>query len=271
MILNNISVVLCNTSHPGNIGSTARAMKTMGITNLILVDPITKPDDHTMALASNAKDVVESAKIVDNIDDALTDTTIAIAMTSRRREFQQHIFTPREIAPQIIDRAIDNQKIALVFGSEKNGLTITQLEKCNRLITIPGNPEYCSLNLAQAVQIICYEIYTQYINNCINDNINNINNTNNNNNSSSNTNNSNNNTNSISSTSITNSTKPSTFADTQGILNHLDSILTKVDFYHKKNTERVKRNLQHIIHKASLERDEVDLIRGMLTKISQNI
>ncbi len=239
MVLNNISIVLCNTSHSGNIGSVARAMKTMGLYKLILVAPIAKIDDEAYALSSNARDVVENATIVDSLEEALQNTTITYALTSRRREFNHHLKTPKECIPEIITTALTNEKVAIVFGSERSGLTIEQIEKCNRLVTIPGNPEYFSLNLAQAVQIMAYEIYSNY-----NSNIDYLRTTN---------------------------EQKSTFADNQGILNHLDKILNSVKYYADKKSESVHRKLQNILHKANLNRDEVDLIRGMLSKMEQNL
>lgn len=236
-ILNNIRVVLCDTSHNGNIGSAARAMKTMGITDLYLVSPKTMPDDHSLALSCNAREVVTNAKIVDSLDDALLNTTLAFATTSRRREFNQHLFTPKEIIPEVFNAINKAEKIALVFGAEKTGLTIPQLEKCNRLLTIPGNPDYFSLNLANAVQIICYEIYANF--------------------------------NSDLSRLKADSTQMAKFEDNQGIISHLDTILSKIDFY--KNQDRTIRNLQNIINKANLTRDEVDLLRGILGKIEKNL
>jgi tRNA/rRNA methyltransferase len=236
--LNNIKIVLCNTSHNGNIGSAARAMKTMGIHNLILVSPQTLPDDHSLALSSNAKDVVENAKILDTLDEAIIDANIAIALTARQREFSQNLMTPKEIMPEVFDVLAHQGKVAFVFGSERAGLTIQQLEKCNRMATIPGNPQYFSLNLAQAVQIICYEIYSNF-----NPDL----------------------------SYLISETKDATIADNLGVLNHLDKILSQLDFYKNKNYDRTIRKLRHIIHKANLEREEVDLLRGILNKIEQNI
>ncbi len=236
--LNNIKIVLCNPSHNGNIGSAARAMKTMGISQLILVSPTVTLDDHSLALASNAKDILENALILDSLDQALSDTTIAIALTSRKREFSHNLSTPKEIMPEIFSSINNNEKVAIVFGAERTGLSIEQLEKCNRMVTIPGNPEYFSLNLAQAVQIMCYEIYSNY-----NPSLEHLKN---------------------------NITKASAI-DNQGILNHLDEVLKKTNYYKHKNETRIVRHLQHIIHKANLERDEVDLIRGILRRIEQKI
>ncbi|MFN7094434.1 MAG: RNA methyltransferase, partial [Burkholderiales bacterium] len=202
------------------------------------VAPLALPDDHSLALASNAKDVVEQAKIVTTLDEALADTTLAFALTSRKREFNQHLQTPKESILEILTAINSQQKVALVFGGEKSGLTIDQVEKCNRLITIPGNPAYFSLNLAQAVQIICYEIFSNY---------------------------------NSSVAQLKSPLIPASFADKQGILRHLDTILAKIDFYKHKNIERTQRRLQHIIQKANLEREEVDLLRGILAKIEHHV
>jgi rRNA methylase len=106
--LNNLQIILCNTSHPGNIGSAARAMKTMGILNLVLVDPIHQPDDHTLALSCNAKDVVENAQIVHGLDAAIENSHLVIALTGRKREFSDNLLTPKEIMPEILS-SIRNQ------------------------------------------------------------------------------------------------------------------------------------------------------------------
>ncbi len=235
--LNSISIILCNTTHNGNIGSAARAMKTMGLSKLVLVDPVAKLDDHALALASNARDVVTNAWIVPTLHEALKDTSLAFAMTARKREFNAHLATPKESITEIFATIHNQEKVAIVFGCERSGLTIEQLELCNRLITIPGNPEYFSLNLAQAVQIMAYEIYSNYNNNL---------------------------------EYLKTDIKKSTFEDNQGILNHLDKILNAINYYEYKNPQLTQRKLQNIIYKANLEREEVDLLRGILRKIEQS-
>src|SRR5579863_1645497 len=123
-MLNNIKIVLCNTSHNGNIGSAARAMKTMGITSLVLVNPVAALDDHAIALACNAADVVKNAKIVTRLDDALSDTVLAIGLTARKRKYTPHLAAPKEIVPEIFSAVAGGHKVAIVFGSEKFGLSI---------------------------------------------------------------------------------------------------------------------------------------------------
>jgi tRNA/rRNA methyltransferase len=236
-MLDYISVVLCNTSHNGNIGAAARAMKTMGISNLILVNPVAVIDDHAIALAANAADIVQNAKIVDSLDVALSATTIAIAMTARKREYTPNLSTPREIIPEIFSQISAMNKVAIVFGSEKYGLSIEELEKCNRLVTIPGNPAYFSLNLAQAVQIMCYEIYCHYNSSLVH---------------------------------LKQTINLASFADNQGILNHLENVL-HLSNYHYKDAKRTRRRLQNILHKASLVREDIDLLRGMLRAIEAQL
>lgn len=240
-ILDNVHIVLCNTSHQGNLGAAARAMKTMGITKLTLVNPVNPPDDHAIALACNASDVLQNAKIVDSLDLALEKTVLAYALTSRKREFNYSLQTPRESLSEIFGQLSQNNQVAIVFGSEKSGLTIQQLEKCNRLMTIPGNPEYFSLNLSQAVQIICYELYSNYTQDIQ----------------------------WLKTNTIANN--PSSYADNQGVLASLDQILQQANFYQNKRPAQVQQNLQRIIHKAHLQRNEVDLLRGILKTIQQNL
>lgn len=237
-ILDNIKIVLCNTSHSGNIGSSARAMKTMGLHNLILVNPTAIIDDHAIALACNAFDVLQDAKIVHAIDDAIGDTTLSIALSSRKREFTNNLTTPKKIMAEIFTHIRAGGKTALVFGSEKNGLTIEQLEKCNCIVTIPGNIEYCSLNLSQAVQIMCYEIYNNYTDDCI--------------------------------THLYNDNNLATLNATTGVLAHIEQILYKINFFKNKSPTRTKRHLQNIMHKMRLEHSEIDIVRGVLRQIENH-
>ncbi len=155
--LDNIRIVLVETSHPGNIGSTARAMKTMGLSQLCLVAPRCAVDEQARALASGAVDVLESARACATLDEALSDVVLSAACTSRRRDLPHPAYTPRQAAPELLERA-RMEAVALVFGSETFGLSNEQLAKCRWLINIPANPEYMSLNLAAAVQVCAYEL-----------------------------------------------------------------------------------------------------------------
>lgn len=155
--LANIRIVLLETSHPGNLGAVARAMKVMGLSDLRLVTPRCDIDEEARARASGAVDVLESAHICASLDEALADTVLAAACTSRRRDLPHPAYTPRQAAPELLKLAVD-APVAIVFGSETFGLSNDQLMKCRWLINIPTNPDYASLNLGAAVQVLAYEL-----------------------------------------------------------------------------------------------------------------
>ncbi|WP_111978447.1 tRNA (cytosine(32)/uridine(32)-2'-O)-methyltransferase TrmJ [Algibacillus agarilyticus] len=156
-MLDNIRVILINTSHTGNIGSTARAMKTMGLSELYLVDPVSEPDSKASALAAGATDVLGNAKIVATLDDAIQDCSLVIATSARSRTLSWPVLTPREAGEKLVSES-NQGKVALVFGRENNGLSNDELQKAHYHAVIPANPDYSSLNLAAAVQTLCYEV-----------------------------------------------------------------------------------------------------------------
>lgn len=158
-MLKNIRIVLIETSHSGNIGSAARAMKTMGLTQLCLVSP-KSVDEQSYALSAGAEDVVKDAVIVDRFDEAVKDCSLVIGTSARLRHLQSTLIAPRECA----EKAIAHQgKIAIVFGRERIGLTNDELLKCHYHLNIPANPEYSSLNLAMAVQLVSYELRMAFL------------------------------------------------------------------------------------------------------------
>ena len=156
---NLINIVLVDTIHPGNIGSVARAMKTMGLSRLSLVNPRVFPSDDAIALSGNATDVLQNAKIYKNIRDAIKDSTFVYATSSRDRSIQWPIKDAASAAKDIHAEVNNNKEISIIFGKEDRGLTNDELENANRLIEIPANPIYPVLNLAMSVQIISYEIF----------------------------------------------------------------------------------------------------------------
>jgi tRNA (cytidine32/uridine32-2'-O)-methyltransferase len=161
-ILDKIRIVLVNTSHTGNIGSAARAMKTMGLKNLYLVGPLTPPDGKSHALAAGATDVLASAIIVDTLEEAIADCGLVVGTSARSRTLSWPMLDSRECGATLIEEA-QNFPVALVFGRESSGLNNEELRQCNYHVCIDANPEYSSLNLAAAVQTLCYEIRMHYI------------------------------------------------------------------------------------------------------------
>jgi len=155
---NLINIVLVDTIHPGNIGSVARAMKTMGLKRLSLVNPRVFPSGDANALAGNATDVLENAKIFTSIKDAINESTFVYATSSRDRSIQWPLMDAETAAKDICNEVNSNKEISIIFGKEDRGLTNDELELANKLIEIPANPEYPVLNLAMSAQIISYEI-----------------------------------------------------------------------------------------------------------------
>ena len=148
-----------DTIHPGNIGSVARAMKTMGLSRLSLVNPRIFPSGDANALSGNATDVLENANTYSSIKEAVKDSTFVYATSSRDRSIQWPILNASSAAEKICNEVNSDKEISIIFGKEDRGLTNTELEYANNLIEIPANPEYPVLNLAMSAQIICYEIF----------------------------------------------------------------------------------------------------------------
>jgi tRNA (cytidine32/uridine32-2'-O)-methyltransferase len=157
MNLDNIRIVLVNTSHPGNIGAVARAMKNMGLGRLYLVAPRQFPDEQANWRAVSAGDVLESAVVTETLEEAVGDCHFVVGTSARGRRIPWPLLDPRGCAERM-DVASDNGEIAVIFGREDRGLTNDELKICNLHLNIPTSDDYSSLNLAMAVQIVCYEL-----------------------------------------------------------------------------------------------------------------
>ena len=256
--LDHIRIVLSRTSHPANIGAAARAMKTMGLSRLTLVAPqlIATPmtpepplfdaacpqafklPQESFVLASGAADVLENAQISATLAEALADTTLSCALTSRRRELTSPLQTPRELVPELLQAAQAGQQVALVFGNETFGLNIEEVQSCNRLMTINGNPDYFSLNLSQAVQVVCYELFSQV---------------------------------GAPMTHLEQETNPATQAQIAGMVAHLESVMNDVGFFNRRNSERLMRRMQNLFARANTETEDIDILRGFLNTVKRNL
>ncbi|WP_422133573.1 tRNA (cytosine(32)/uridine(32)-2'-O)-methyltransferase TrmJ [Endozoicomonas sp. ALD040] len=158
-MLSNIRIILINTFHPGNIGSAARAMKTMGLSNLCLVSPQRFPDPDAESMAAGAQNVLAAARVFQTLDEAIADCSMVIGTSARTRNhtFNRPMLTAEVCADKLVAEAARNP-VALVFGQETMGLTNQELEKCHYHVSIDANPEYPVLNVASAIQILCYDI-----------------------------------------------------------------------------------------------------------------
>ena len=233
-----LRIVLVETSRPGNIGAAARAMKTMGFSDLVLVKP--RFDDaikqeEAVAFASGAQDVMEAARIVESFSEALEGCNFAAAVSARLREFSPPIVTPHNLAEQLA--ADPGLQVALVFGNERFGLPNEIVEKCNVLINIPANPEYSSLNLAQAVQVLTYECRMAAIGGV------------------------------SQSTDIGFQGQAAAVAQIEGMYAHLEQALIAIDFLDADNPKKLMPRLKRLFSRTQLEVEEVNILRGIAKQI----
>lgn len=153
----NITVIMINTTHPGNIGAAARALKNMGLSKLVLVDPKEYPTAKATWRAAGATDVLEQVEVVSTLDEAIADCGLVIGTSARERRIPWPLLTPRECGDRVCEESTQH-KVAILFGREDRGLTNEELQKCHYHVHIPANPEYSALNIAAAIQVIVYEI-----------------------------------------------------------------------------------------------------------------
>jgi tRNA/rRNA methyltransferase len=230
-------IVLCQTSHPGNIGAAARAMKTMGLSQLYLVQPRKFPHADATAMATGAADLLEQAVICTTLAEALAGCAFAIGLSARRRELSHELVTVREAAAEAANIAATEQTVALVFGTEMSGLTNEELDLCQLLAMIPANPQFSSLNLAAAVQVMSYELrQASPDGNQLPD------------------------------------TVPAPLAsseDTERLYRHLEETLIGIGFLNPTEPGRLMQRVRRIYARARLEKEEVNILRGIL-KLTQN-
>lgn len=231
-IFNNIRVVLCQTSHPGNIGSTARAMKTMGLHRLYLVRPKYFPDGEAKSLAVNATDVLDHAVVTTTLEEALSDCQFVIGVSGKERALSQEVMNVREAAHEV-HRIASKQQVALVFGTEMSGLSNAEADRCQILATIPANPDYTSLNLAQAVQVMCYETRMAIMQGKLHYN-----------------------------------EKQAELAsqdDLERFYQHMQEVLGEIGYINPRAPKKLFERIRRIYARARLEKEEVNLLRGILT------
>lgn len=154
-----VQIVLVETSHPGNIGSVARAMKNMGLANLSLINPKKFPHQEAMALAGNATDVLDNAKIFSSIQEAVNTSKVIYATSARERTIEWPTLTANDAASEIQELVANEIEVSIIFGREDRGLTNDELQLANKHLIIPAHPDYPVLNIAMSTQVVCYELY----------------------------------------------------------------------------------------------------------------
>ncbi len=227
--LKNIRIVLCETSHPGNIGAAARALKTMGLSQLYLVNPKRFPDPEAQWRASRATDVLAGARVCASLDEALAGAAFAVACSARRREVAVPEVTVRDAAAQLVEIA-RTQAVAVVFGNETYGLTTAEANKCRLIATIPANPRYSSLNVAAAVQVFAYELRMAAGGQVARD-------------------------------------EPRVMAsheEVEGFYACLEQTMVETGFLNPQHPKKLMPRLRRLFARAQLEKEEVNILRGVL-------
>lgn len=239
-MLDKIKIVLCQPSHPGNIGAAARAMKNMGLRQLTLVSPAQFPSKEATDRASGADDVLASAVIVNTLEEAISKCHWVFGTSARTREFAWPQLAPVDAARKIVEGALD-QQVAIVFGSERAGLSNEQLQQCDFHLSIPTHPEYSSLNLAAAVQVISYEIYQQYLNSLNQE------------------------------TSVPLLGSKASQEVVGGLINHFTEISLALGFMDPQNPQKLLPRVRRLFAKAQLEIEEVNILRGLFKAMLQKL
>jgi tRNA (cytidine32/uridine32-2'-O)-methyltransferase len=159
MALHDIRIVLIEPQHPGNIGAVARAMKTMSLSHLVLVRPRDFPSYEAERRAAGADDILKRAEVVEDLGSAIGDCRLVVGCSARNRGVRHEMLDARQCGAKLIEETVDGVPAALLFGTERTGLENHDLDRCNYQVMIPANPTFSSLNLASAVQLVCYEIF----------------------------------------------------------------------------------------------------------------
>ncbi len=233
-MLSHIKIVLVETSHPGNIGAVARAMKTMQMENLALVNPKIFPSSEATSRAAGADHILASAQVVDTLAEAIADCQIIFGASARGRTISWPELTPRECAEKVMVNKSDDHRVAIVFGRENSGLNNQELDLCNFLLKIPCNSKFSSLNIAAAVQVICYELFMAA---------------------------------EIKYTSRIGDKGDSPLASAEqmeSFYDHLHQALIDIGFMQADKSKSIMRRLRRIYNRIQLDIKEVDILRGIL-------
>ena len=244
----NIRIVLVETSHPGNVGAVARAMKNMLLESLYLVRPKKFPDSHAMARSSGAIDVLNNAVVCDSLAEAVSDCRLIIAASARSRSIPWPTTTAPEAAQKLID-ASQQGPVALVFGREDRGLNNEELDHCHFMVQLPANPDFSSLNIAAAVQVFSYEIrktflagFSHHLKPSSAD---------------------------PARSSELDDDKPASSLNIKRLFNHLESTLVQVNFMPAHRTRTLMRKLMRFFYKSQITEEEVRIFRGILTELQR--
>jgi TrmH family RNA methyltransferase len=243
LVLQNIRVVLVNTSHPGNIGGAARAMKNMGLSRLVLVQPRDFPSAEAVARAAGAVDILDGARIVSSLEDALDGCGLVLGTSARDRHIPWPLLDPRECAAACLEQIEQAGEVALVFGREDSGLSNDELQRCHFHVHIPSDPEFSSLNLATAVQVLTYEVRMAWL---------------------------------AAQGQPTKMAKLETHAEQSSLpvtadelerfYAHMESTLVQIGFHDPENPRHLMPRLRRLYGRSNISKLEMNILRGILTE-----
>jgi tRNA (cytidine32/uridine32-2'-O)-methyltransferase len=249
-LISNVRVVLVNTTHPGNIGATARAMKTMGLSELVLVEPLLFPHEEADARATSAIDVLQHARVVPTLREAIADCGLVLGTSAQSRHMPWPMLSPREIGP-LVHEMRATQPVALVFGRERDGLSNEELQLCHYHVQIPTHASCRCLNIAQAVQVLCYEVMMSGALDCF-----------------------------VGSTLLAMTKSPyiprndeaplATPADMDRFYEHLERALIHTQFLDPEHPKMLIPRLKRLFTKARPDQNEMNILRGILTSMERD-
>ncbi len=240
-LLDNIRIVLVHTTHPGNIGAVARAMKNMGLSDLYLVSPKEYPSERAEWRAANAADTLAAAKVVDSLDEALQGCGLVVGTSARERRIPWPLFNPRECGERAVAEAVSHP-VALIFGREDRGLTNEELHKCHYHVHIPSNPGYSSLNLAAAVQVLTYEVRMAAL--LVSDEM---------------------------PGEMEWDIERSTADEVEHFFGHLEQVMVDIGFHDPDNPRQTMTRLRRLFNRARMDQMETGILRGVLTGIQHKL
>lgn len=240
MMLERVKVVLVGTTHSGNIGSAARAMKVMGLSQMVLVDPQCQVDAQAIALAAGASEIALNAQIYPTLEAAVADCGLVVGTSARSRTLEWPMLEPRECGEKLISEA-NQHSVAMVFGRERTGLTNEELQLCHYHVCVPANPEYSSLNLAMAVQLLSYEVRMAYL--ALQQ----------------------------SSQSCTLQEEYPRHQELERFYAHLEQVIMQTEFISAQQPGQVMNKLRRMFTRARPEAQEINILRGILTSVQKSI
>ncbi|MDR0380000.1 MAG: RNA methyltransferase [Candidatus Accumulibacter sp.] len=241
-LLSRVRIVLSGPRHPGNVGAAARAMKTMGLSRLYLVRPERFPDPEATARAAGADDVLGRAVVCATLDDALSGTVFAAALSARHRNLGPQRLQAREAAPLILEKAGEGD-VALVFGNETAGLSNEEVQRCQRTVFIPADTEYSSLNLGAAVQLLCYELRLAAHDGQPRE----------------------------ATRTVPFDSPPASNDDVERFYAHLMQVMIRTGFLDPRQPRRLMAKIRRLFGRSGLERDEVNILRGILDAVERTL